>query len=311
MRIAFLGNFTVPYSSETHHALTLEQLGHTVVRLQETRATALQIETEALHTDLFVWVHTHGWRTPGDIATTLQRLRAAGVVSLSYHLDRWMGLARQQEMQPDQPYWQLDHFFTVDQVQADWLTENTSMQGHYLPPGVYGTECYMAMPRTRFDVAFVGSKGYHPEYPYRPKLIEWLTDTYGDRFRHYGGGGNWPTVRGADLNGVYADAKVVVGDSLILDPQYEGKYWSDRVPETLGRGGFLIHPWVHGIDESFHDMRHLALYRHGDLEQLKTLIDYFLRNEAQREEIRRAGYQHALSNHTYKNRWNHILEAIA
>jgi hypothetical protein len=309
MIIAFLGNFGVDYTSETHHAASLEALGHTVIRLQETKATADDIVTAGVDADLFVWVHTHGWDTP-DIGIALTILRDAGTVLLSYHLDRWIGLRRQADMRADAPYWQLDHFFTVDRVQADWLNTHTSMRGHYIPAGVYGPECYMATPRTRFDVAFVGSKGYHPEYPYRPRLVEWLADTYGDRFRHYGGGG-LPTVRGAELNGVYADAKVVVGDSLCLDPQYAGHYWSDRIYETTGRGGFIIHPRLAGLDSQFIDGEHAVFYDHGNLDQLRELIDHYLAADDEREAIRRAGHEHTRATHTYAHRWAEILETIA
>ena len=37
-KIVFLGNFRVDYSSETHHANTLESMGHKVIRLQESEA---------------------------------------------------------------------------------------------------------------------------------------------------------------------------------------------------------------------------------------------------------------------------------
>jgi hypothetical protein len=41
--IVFLGNFEVTYSSENHHAKSLESLGHTVEKLQEKKATSEQI----------------------------------------------------------------------------------------------------------------------------------------------------------------------------------------------------------------------------------------------------------------------------
>lgn len=309
MHITFLGNFQVDYTSETHHAASLEALGHKVTRLQEAQVTAAEVEAAALAGGAFTWVHTHAWETPGDIGATLRTLRAAGVPSLSYHLDRWMGLRRQADMRPDAPYWQLDHFFTCDAVQADWLNTNTSMTGHYLPAGVFGPECHMAQPGERFDVAFVGSKGYHPEYAYRPQLIEWLQRTYGDRFRHYGGGGR-PTVRGAELNQVYAGAKVVVGDSLCLDPDYPGMYWSDRIYETLGRGGFLIHPKLKGLENHFTDGEHVVLYEHGDFDQLKMLIDYYLEDDEEREQIRKAGHEHVKATHTYLHRWEAILDTV-
>src|ERR1700758_3975898 len=144
MRIVFLGNFGCTHSSETHHAATLHALGHDVVPLQEQEATAEQVLNTARDADLFVWVHTHGWDTPGDMNQTLRDLRLTGTPSISYHLDRWLGLARQAEIGRDAVF-QVDHWFTVDQKQADWLNNHTATIAHYLPAGVYEPECYMAI----------------------------------------------------------------------------------------------------------------------------------------------------------------------
>jgi hypothetical protein len=65
--ITFLGNFEVPYSSENHHAKSLESLGHTVKKLQEKKVRSEIILDKALKSDLFIWVHTHGWQTPGSM----------------------------------------------------------------------------------------------------------------------------------------------------------------------------------------------------------------------------------------------------
>ena len=46
--IVFLGNFEVPYSSENHHAKSLESLGHTVQKLQEKKAGSAEILMKAL-----------------------------------------------------------------------------------------------------------------------------------------------------------------------------------------------------------------------------------------------------------------------
>lgn len=310
MKVAFLGNFGVSYSSESHHAASLEALGHTVVRLQEGKTTGEQVLDEGLSSDLVVVVHTHSWSTPGlGLDKVLLCLKGAGIPTLTYHLDLWLGLKRQRDLDQDPFYRTIGHFFTADPQMAAWLNENTGVQGHYMQPGVFGDECYLAQPRERFDVAFVGSKGYHPEWPYRPQLINWLHDTYGPRFRHYGGDG-LGVKRGADLNQVYADASVVVGDSLCPNFTYRG-YWSDRVTESLGRGAMLIHPHVPGMDETFTDGEHLAFYEYGDFEQLKTLIDYYLEDDEDRERIRKAGHEMVKSSQTYVHRWAEILETIA
>ena len=308
LKIPFLGNFQVSYTSETHHAKSLEAMGHKVIPLQEVQTTPREIRTACLGADMFVWVHTHGFQTP-QVEELLAEAVAKGIPVITYHLDLWKGLAREKDMGTD-PYWRvLTDFFTVDPQMATYLTENTPIRGHYLPPGVFGPECYMADPTDdRFDVVFVGSYGYHPEHPYRPKLIDWLRDTYGSRFRHYGGGG-LPTVRGAELNQVYANAKVAVGDTLSLNFDYPG-YWSDRLPECAGRGGFQIFPRIQGITDHYVEDKEVVLYRHGDLDDLKEKIDYYLSHDEEREAIRRAGHERTKRDHTYTERWRHILDTL-
>lgn len=309
-KVCFYGNWGVTYTSESHHAASLEDLGCEVVRLQEPKCTADQLLSEASQSDCFVWIATHGWDTFG-IEGVLAKLSQRGIPTLAYHLDAFIQIPDRWEKYRTHPTMtMLDHYFTVDQCLADHLNDNTSVKGHYLPPGVFGRECYAAEPDDPFDVCFVGSKGYHDSYPMRPKLINWLSDTYGDRFRHYGGGGRG-TVRGAELNQVYANARVVIGDSYITDPNYRGKYWSDRIPETLGRaGGPLMTPWVYGLDEHFTPGEHLITYKHGDFDQLKFLIDYYLANQAQADVIRKAGHEHAKATAMYVHRWQSILDTV-
>ena len=307
MRIAFLGNFIVDSTSETHHAKTLGALGHQVTCLQETEASAREIAFASRDADLFVWVHTHGYHTP-DIVEAFAAAIGRGIPVITYHLDLWKGLAREKDMETD-PYWRvLTDFFTCDKLMADYLTEHTSVRGHYLPPGVFGPECYLAEPTEPFDVAFVGSYGYHPEWPYRARLIDWLKDTYGPRFRHYGGGG-LPTVRGVDLNQVYANARVAVGDTLCLNYDYP-YYWSDRLFETAGRGGFQIFPRITGITDYLTEDKEVVLYDYGNFAELKNKIDYYLTHDAEREAIRVAGHERTKAEHTYTHRWAHILESL-
>lgn len=309
LRIVLLGNHQVPYSSESHHALSLEELGHQVVRLQEGKATGDDIVSATSGADLFVWIHTHSWPTEGiDYALAILKYRQIPVVA--YHLDLYMGLERWQEYQHD-PYLQsVDHFFTVDRLMADWLNNNTPTKGHYLPAAVFGPECYLTQttPDVNYDVVFVGQRNYHPEWPYRPRLIFRLEEMYGDRFIQYGGDGAG-TIRGRDLNQVYSNSKVVVGDSLCLSFDYPD-YFSDRVFETLGRGGMLVHPRIPGLERYFTDGEHLVLYDYNDFDQLKGIVDHLLAHPQEREEIRRKGHEHVKNNHTYQRRWEQILDTL-
>jgi hypothetical protein len=313
-KIAFLGNFQVDYSSETHHAKSLESIGHTVVKLQERHATAQEIYREASRCDLFIWVHTHGWKTPGNTGmdVVLAKLNRHGIPTMTYHLDLWFGLRRQQDLEKDNFYKTIGHFFTVDKLMADWFNENTDVKGHFIPAGVYDKECYIHEDynpnKFEHDVIFVGSKGYHPEHPYRPQLIDYLKETYGKRFLHVGGDGDTGTVRGDKLNKIYANSKVAVGDSLNIGFNYP-YYTSDRMFESTGRGGFTIYPRIKGLEDLFTD-EEIVLYEHGNLKDLDKKINYYLEHDEQRESIRMAGHNRTKTDHTYVHRWTAILKEL-
>ena len=308
MKIVFLGNFSVSYSSENHHVKTLESLGHEVIKLQEGKIDGNEIVRQALLSDLFVVVHTHGWVTPILPLSDVLRLLKGKVTTLTYHLDLWFGIERQKDLETDDFYKLIDHFFCTDKLMADWFNDNTKVKGHFLPAGVYHEETYLLdLPKTN-DVIFVGSKGYHNEWKWRPQLIDWLYQTYGDRFKHYGNDG-LGVVRGDDLNKLYSSTKIVVGDTLCLNFNYP-YYLSDRVFETTGRGGFLLMPYIKGIEDLFEIGKEIITFKFGDFKDLKKKIDYYLEHDDERESIRIAGFERTKKDHTYKNRWIKILEEI-
>jgi hypothetical protein len=312
--ITFLGNFKVPYSSENHHAKSLESLGHHVHKLQETDASTDTILRFAMNSHLFIWVHTHGWQTGGMISMddVLKRLKDKGIPTMTYHLDLWFGLDRQTDLSKDNFYKTIGHFFTVDKLMADWFNENTEVKGHFLPAGVYDQECYIHddydPENFENDVIFVGSKRYHHEYPYRPQLIDFLKKTYGKRFLHVGGDGDTGTVRGDALNRIYAKSKIAIGDSLNIDFKYP-YYTSDRLFESTGRGGFTIYPDIVGLHDYFTDDE-IVFYKHGSLEDLRNKIDYYLQHDDEREAIRLNGHERTKNEHTYVNRWSEILKEL-
>lgn len=311
VNIVFLGNFQVDYSSENHHKKSLESLGHTVVAMQETQAGSENILQAALDADMFVWVHTHGWQTPGSVSMeeVLKQLKQAGIPTVTYHLDLWLGLNRQKDLETDPVYKYIEYFFTVDKLMADWFNENTEVKGHFLPAGVLEEECYIDDGAGLInDVIFVGSRNYHPEWPYRPQLIDWLKQTYGSSFKHFGGDG-LGVVRGAALNQLYGSSKIVVGDTLCINFDYP-EYISDRVFETTGRGGFIIHPYIKGIENHFELGKELITYEYGDFTDLYSKINYYIHHAEERDAIRLAGHKRTKRDHTYKKRWETILKEV-
>lgn len=317
MRIAFLGNFEVDYSSENHHKKSLESLGHEVVTFQEGKDSADTVIHNALNSSLFIWIHTHGWRTPSGIYSEkdiLRILKENNIPTMSYHLDLWFGLHREKDLKRDPFYTEIDHFFATDKLMTDWFNENTNVKGHYIPAGVYDKEVYFKdLEKDHVnlvnDVIFVGSKGYHPEWPYRPKLINWLRTTYGEKFTHIGGDGDTGTIRGELLNMAYTNSKVAVGDTLCIDYKYP-YYFSDRLFESIGRGGFTVFPYIKGLEDQFELEKEIVTYTYGDFEELKRVIDYYCEHDEEREEIRKAGLERVKKDHTYIQRWKQILKII-
>lgn len=315
MKIAILGNFRVDYTSESDYKWTLEKLGHEVFPLQESVATGEEILRTAKQCDALMWVHTHGWPTPGlSMKVVLEQLKNDSIPTFGYHLDLWLGIEREKDLKTDD-YWHIEHFFSVDGEMAEYLNKNTRVKGYYLPAAVVEKHCYMADPHPKYrkEIIFSGSYEYHKEWPYRKQLIDFLHRTYGKRFKRYGHKGSDQRdayyIMGADLNVLYASASVIVGDTLC--PGFNKPYYfSNRAFETTGKGGFLIHPYIKGLEECFVLGEEIVTYKYGDFEELKNKIDYYLTHPEEREQIRYAGHERTKRDHTFTNRLQFMLETI-
>jgi hypothetical protein len=294
MRIVLLGNHSVPYSTEAHHAWTWERLGHTVVRLQENQTTTDEVVNVCRDAQLFQYTHTHSWNTPGSFSTAemMNRIRAFGVKSFSYHLDYYWGLNtvdRRQDLIGQHPSWKTNYWFSTDGAhEAEYLARGVNHR--WLPPGVVEYGCYEGTPQSGLvvDVGFAGSVAYHPEYPFRSQLVAALRDRYGARFRVFTG------YRERALNDLYASVKVLVGDHVFAGTP---RYWSDRLPETCGRGGFIVYPRTAGLDVP------VATYEPQNVTDLFAQVDYYLAHPSEREVLRRRCYEHVKDHATY----THIL----
>ena len=301
MRIIFLGNFDVPYSTEAHHAWTWEKMGHQVVRLQENRVCEGEVlrACEQGATKIFQWTHTHGW--PEFSMSMVNNIRAMGVKSFSYHLDRYFGIGSRQASYLSHPSFHLDYFFSTDGGnETGW--KEAGINHVYLPPGVveYGAHMGVCSDGNVVPVMFAGSVGYHSEYPFRPNMVSRLYANYGEKFQVISG------TREEALNNAYARAKVIVGDHIFAG---QPLYVSDRLFETVGRGGFIIYPDTPGVTDLIPG---LVTYKPQDVDDLIHKIDYYLDigHEAERLERRNTAFEWVRKNGTYTNRMQTILEVM-
>lgn len=311
LRVAYIGNFQHRHCTEVHIAASLEDLGHTVIRLQENEVPVRAIAGRAAGADLLLYTRTWGLTPRNEAIATWRLLESRGTVTASYHLDLYLGLARADTLNGD-PFWETGHVFTPDGDPAsEQAFTERGIQHHWCPPAVWRDECVIGRRRPEFShqVVFVGSYPYpHPEWPYRDELVGWAQRTYRGDFARYGGGSQ--VIRNEPLNDLYRSCGVVIGDTLC--PGFtKPRYWSDRLTETIGRGGALVFPRVEGIEElGFVDGEHLRFYTFGDFDELERAVSDLLASDVNRHAMKRLGQEFVRENHTYHNRLTAALETM-
>lgn len=328
MRIGYVGNFGPEHSTENHVRQALTNLGHDVVPLQEnTRATWERLTPGPERDDLDMllwtrtgwdWPHDTGWSDPErvDVQTdVLEAFADADVPTVGFHLDRWWGLDREGQVLAE-PFFGCDLVFTADGGHPDrW--DAAGVNHRWAPPAVLHAETERTgrvLPRRHpTPVVFVGSwRSYHPEWQYRVDLVRHLQTRWGRRTFAAYPNHRYRSLRGQPLADLYATARVCVGDSCLApldDPP--ARYWSDRIPETLGRGGVLIHPDVVGLSDAYPPESGLVTYRLGDFADLDARITEHLNTSAADVADRRArGRAWVQAHHTYEVRMTEVLAEV-
>ena len=327
LRVAVLGNTdpAVYWSTENEYVDAWERNGAVVSRYHEKHPEdwgRLIVDIRDYHFDLVQWTSTKDFR---DAAGRQRQTQLAAACKntdtplAGVHLDVWIGLEREQNIIDDPWYFiGCDVLFTADGGHDDeWAGYGVNHK--WLLPAI--SERWLGLGeytgKWASDIAFVGSwqGGYHPESEHRHQLVQWLQDTYGDRVRFWPKKGQ-PRIVGRDLNDLYASTKVVVGDSCWL-PGWKN-YCSDRIPETAGRGGSLLHPWVEGVNADEHDPFYYACvagWEMGDWSRLKTLIDGEIDNAYEPESdmwksVRQVPLHAIADAHTYTARCREIVAEL-
>jgi hypothetical protein len=227
----------------------------------------------------------------------LDSLRARKIPSFGVHLDKFFGIPEREKLIGKIPFWKLQYLFTADGSRQEDFAK-LGINHFWMKPAVSEVYCHPGIPRDEYrcDVGFVGARGYHAEYPFRRQLVEFLEVEYGDRCKIIEGG-----LRGHALNDFYASCRVIVGDCIFAGTPY---YYSDRAPETTGRGGFLLHPEVQGMDIP------CPVYKAQNLSDLKESIEHWIPQDETRRYMAQVLIEYVREHDTWTVRLAEIMKVV-
>lgn len=306
MRVAYVGNFSVPTTTESYVAAALEANGHVVERHQEnaTDWPSLAARIADGGSGLVFWTRTPSYGIDPMVQSFfLLGCARRGLITCGLHLDRYWDLARQGEV-TSHPWWRQDHVYTADGGNQERFA-GAGVEHRWWRPAISATQCGRGVPDSTYagKVAFVGSDRYHREWAWRRQLLVHMQRTFRSDFVQYGRSGG--RLEDHQLADAYATVPVIVGDSCFANRT--PLYWSNRIVETLGRGGFLIHPHVKGIEDHYADGEHLALYEVGDVRGLVAAVHHWLDDDEGRLRVSEAGMRRVMERDTFEVRMAEVM----
>jgi len=194
------------------------------------------------------------------------KVRKAGIPSICWVFDLYRGCVFRNNK--NIPHFEADIVITTD-GDDEYYT---------IRQGVHKPEKIMIEGKKIYDVIFVGT-------PYsfggRKEMIKQVKPKV------------FNNVRGLALNKLLGQSKIVLGDSYPAS-----NYWSNRIYEITGRGGFLIHPKVKGLPE------YIPQFERG---KEKEMIKYYLKHEIEREKLRLIQFKNCP---TYEDRIKELIKIL-
>ena len=300
-KILYFGKFKKLWDEEAI-ARALENLGHTVIRVSEQQSVNRFHEAYGMIDKSYDIILYAKLQISMDSERKLifKKLQQMPGKKVCWIPDLYFGLRREHKIGTD-PIFKSDYVFTPDGGHDEEF-KKYRVNHHLLRQGIHEAFCYRAEPEKQYeyDVVFVGC--YNSEWIYREQLCLWLRENY--NFKRFGEV-NTEEIRGDKLNKLYASAKIIIGDSV-----FSPHYWSNRIYETLGRGGFLIHPDIPGLGREFAPYKHYIPYRMGDYNGLKTKLDYFLKHPEERRKIADAALEYTKKHFIYEERLKSLFKII-
>lgn len=313
LTIVYIGNFSSQWTTENDYRVAFEHLGHKVIKMQENEVTVKQIRDEAVKSDMLLHTGTWGDALPLDeYLDMIHELAQLDIPTVTVHLDTFWSTGRDGRKFWREPMFHTAYLMTADGDYPDkW--ELLGKNHMWLAPAVRHDAAKFGVERPEYDcdVAFVGSngQGYHEDvWSYRKELVDSIREIcQRNKWTFKNPGGDDPKIsRGGDMNDFYASAKITIGDSLCLKKE-DSRYWSDRVPEATGRGGFLIMPHIKYMKFEWPD---IPTYKWGNWKDLEKIMKYYMKRPDERHTLQFRNQANTAKNHTYVNRVETMLKIV-
>ena len=194
---------------------------------------------------------------------------------------------------------QIGHFDFVFCAQNDAAIEfkNRGVNSFWLPlacdPLIH---CKLNLSKY-YDIAFVGTDGGVP----RKLILQELRERFPSSFICQ--------APFTEMSKIYSQAKI--GFHFIAPQSKHTDHVSMRVYEIMSCGTMLLANQIKGesLDMlGFYNKKHLVLYK--NIKEIFLLIEYYLKNDSEREKIADRGHKLVLARHTYRKRMEEILDIV-
>lgn len=287
IKVAYIGKFT-HFHDEEYIARSFEMIGCKVQRIpQSSQWYDIQQSILAFRPDILIYAK---YILPKELQPTIDIARRGGMKTVCWLFDLYFDYHREHQVK-NQPFFKSDYVFTTDGGHQNRF-EELEVNHKCVRQGIFKDECVLLpFEQIQHEIVFVGSNS--PIYLERSQLVK-------DINAEWYGKNNTNELRGMALNELYASTRIVIGDSY-PSPHY----WSNRVVETLGRGGFLIHKETEGLKEEY---PYLITYK--DKADLLEKIEYYKLHEDERREIIRKNFEWVRDNYTMEKQCQLLLNYI-
>lgn len=292
MKILYIGNHEQKTGNDDEGAITyaLNQLGHDVQRLRETNARQFE-KVEDRELVLF-----HKW----DNIAVLQRMRALGLKCIFWYFDlvEWPDetLKKRNANRRD---WMTRTIPNVDLgfcTDGDWVNKDTSGKLIRLTQGADSRIMGLGNPaHSTPALLFTGTPNGGVQ---RQSFVDEMQINYRQTFNCT------QNVHREELRNLIAASKICLApDSPVTD-----HYWSNRVYNTLGFAGFLLHPYCSTLAEQYTDGDEIIYYNNRD--ELHKAINYYYHHQEDAKRIAQKGFYKTANEHTYIHRCNQLMATI-